>query len=37
LDAARHLYEEFGFTLTEEKENNTWKERLIEQRYDVTF
>ncbi|CVK20945.1 bifunctional helix-turn-helix transcriptional regulator/GNAT family N-acetyltransferase [Sporomusa sphaeroides] len=35
LEAARHLYEDFGFTLTEEKENNTWKNRLIEQRFDA--
>ncbi len=35
LEAARHLYEDFGFTLTEEKENTTWKNRLIEQRFDV--
>lgn len=37
LDTARHLYEEVGFTLTEEKENNTWKNQLIEQRWDVTL
>ncbi|MBP2626110.1 MAG: transcriptional regulator, MarR family with acetyltransferase activity [Firmicutes bacterium] len=37
LDTARHLYEKFGFTLTEEKENNTWKNQLIEQRWDVTL
>lgn len=37
LDSARHLYEKFGFTLTEEKENNTWKNQLIEQRWDVTL
>lgn len=35
LDSARHLYEMFGFTLTEEKENNTWTTQLIEQRWDV--
>lgn len=37
LDAACHLYEQFGFTLTEEKENNTWKNQLLEQRWDVTL
>lgn len=37
LDAARHLYEQFGFTLTEEKDNNTWKTQLIEQRWDATI
>lgn len=35
LDAACHLYEQYGFTLTEEKENNTWKKQLLEQRWDV--
>jgi GNAT superfamily N-acetyltransferase len=35
LDAARHLYEQCGFSLTEEKENNTWKKQLIEQRWDL--
>ncbi len=35
LDAARHLYQSFGFTLTEEKENDTWNNQLIEQRWDV--
>jgi len=37
LDAACHLYEQYGFTLTEEKENNTWKNQLLEQRWDVTL
>ncbi|HAK73081.1 MAG TPA: GNAT family N-acetyltransferase [Sporomusaceae bacterium] len=37
LDAACHLYEQYGFTLTEEKENNTWKKQLLEQRWDVTL
>lgn len=37
LDAARHLYEEFGFSLTEEKVNDTWKNHLIEQRFDITL
>jgi len=35
LDAARHLYQSFGFTLTEERENDTWNNQLIEQRWDV--
>lgn len=34
LDAARHLYEQHGFSLTEEKPNNTWKHELVEQRWD---
>ena len=33
LDAARHLYEQYGFLLTEEKPNNTWKHELLEQRW----
>lgn len=37
LDAACHLYEQYGFTVTEEKENNTWKKQLLEQRWDVTL
>jgi DNA-binding MarR family transcriptional regulator/GNAT superfamily N-acetyltransferase len=37
LDAACHLYEQYGFTLTEEKENNTWKKQLLEQRWDITL
>ena len=35
LDAARHLYERYGFRLTEEKPNNTWKNQLTEQRWDL--
>jgi len=35
LDAALHLYQKAGFTLTEEKENHEWKEQLTEQRWDV--
>lgn len=31
------LYEEFGFALSEEKEKDTWKNQLIEQRFDVTL
>lgn len=34
LNAARHLYEEFNFVLTEEVVNNSWKHELIEQRFD---
>ncbi|HWR44134.1 helix-turn-helix domain-containing GNAT family N-acetyltransferase [Sporomusa sp.] len=37
LDAARRLYEDFGFKLTEEKENNSWKNQMIEQRWDATL
>jgi GNAT superfamily N-acetyltransferase len=35
LDAAVHLYQQAGFTLTEEKENHEWKDLLIEQRWDL--
>ena len=35
LEAARHLYEEAGFTLTEEKGNDTWGPLLLEQRFDA--
>jgi DNA-binding MarR family transcriptional regulator/GNAT superfamily N-acetyltransferase len=35
LDSARHLYEAYGFTLTEEEETNTWMNHLIEQRWDI--
>lgn len=34
LEAARHLYEEFGFTLTEEVANSAWRDGLVEQRWD---
>lgn len=36
LDAARHLYEKHGFTLTEEKPNFEWKDEMVlEQRMDL--
>ncbi|HET6872634.1 MAG TPA: GNAT family N-acetyltransferase [Sporolactobacillaceae bacterium] len=36
LQAARHLYKKFGFTLTEEKPNMEWTEtELIEERWDL--
>jgi DNA-binding MarR family transcriptional regulator/GNAT superfamily N-acetyltransferase len=37
LDAACHLYESFGFRLTEEAENTTWRDKLTEQRWDLTL
>ncbi len=37
LDAAVHLYQKDGFTLTEEKENHEWKDLLIEQRWDLAL
>jgi len=33
LDAARHLYESFGFRLTDESEGEQWGSRVIEQRF----
>ena len=33
LDAARHLYESFGFTLTDEAEGTQWGTSVIEQRF----
>ena len=33
LDAARHLYESFGFALTEESEGEQWGSRVVEQRF----
>jgi DNA-binding MarR family transcriptional regulator/GNAT superfamily N-acetyltransferase len=37
LDAARHLYEKFGFTPSELVENNTWKHQVIEERWNLTL
>lgn len=37
LDTARHLYEQFGFSLSQEKENSTWGNHLIEQRWDAVL
>ncbi len=33
LDAARHLYESFGFELAEETEGDQWGTKVIEQRF----
>jgi DNA-binding MarR family transcriptional regulator/GNAT superfamily N-acetyltransferase len=33
LDAARHLYESFGFRLTDESEGEQWGSKVIEQRF----
>jgi peptidyl-dipeptidase Dcp len=35
LDAAIHLYERVGFTLTEEKESTSFGKALREQRYEL--
>ena len=37
LDKAHHLYQKFGFTLTEEKPSNEFGKPLVEQRYDLVF
>jgi GNAT superfamily N-acetyltransferase len=34
LDAARHLYEQFGFQLTQEHEDRSWGSPMIEQRWE---
>lgn len=35
LDAARHLYEKFGFVLCEEKEDTTWGKTVREQTFEL--
>jgi GNAT superfamily N-acetyltransferase len=35
LDAARHLYERFGFVLREEKQDNTWGKTVTEQTFEL--
>ncbi|WP_019552381.1 bifunctional helix-turn-helix transcriptional regulator/GNAT family N-acetyltransferase [Propionispira raffinosivorans] len=37
LMAARHLYKSFGFISTEQVESNTWKNILVEERWDIVF
>lgn len=37
LDAARHLYEKWGFRLTEEKEDCTWGVTVKEQIFELNF
>ena len=37
LDAARHLYEKFGFVLTEERVGDQWGTRVNEQRFVLRF
>ncbi len=36
LQAARHLYEEHGFVLTDEQESDTWGTPVLEQHFDWT-
>jgi GNAT superfamily N-acetyltransferase len=35
LDGARHLYEKFGFRLSEQHEGNQWGKKVIEQMFEV--
>jgi len=35
LDAARHLYEQFGFVLREEKQDETWGKTVTEQAFEL--
>ena len=38
LDAARHLYEEYGFTPAETKPNTEWSDKLLtEERWDLAL
>jgi len=35
LDAARHVYEKFGFVLREEKQDKTWGRTVTEQTFEL--
>jgi GNAT superfamily N-acetyltransferase len=35
LDAARHIYEKFGFVLREEKQDRTWGRTVTEQTFEL--
>jgi len=35
LDAARHLYEKFGFKLSEQHEGNQWGKKVTEQMFEL--
>lgn len=37
LDAACHLYERHGFVLTEHAPNDTWKQGLVEERWELNM
>lgn len=37
LDAARHLYKNFGFNPTETVQNDIWKDGLIEEKWEITL
>jgi GNAT superfamily N-acetyltransferase len=37
LDAARHLYEKFGFKLSEQHEGNQWGKKVMEQMFELSL
>lgn len=37
LHAARHLYKEYGFQITEEHPNDSWKPGIVEERWDISL
>ncbi len=37
LDEARHLYEDFGFKLAEQRAGQQWGTEVLEQRFELTF
>jgi len=37
LDPARHLYEKFGFRLSEEREGEQWGKAVIEQKFELVL
>ena len=37
LDGARHLYEKFGFKLSEQHEGNQWGKKVIEQKFELSL
>jgi hypothetical protein len=37
LDAARHLYEKFGFKLVKTRSGTQWGKRVVEQRFECSF
>ena len=37
LDGARHLYQKFGFKLSEQHEGNQWGKKVIEQMFELNF
>lgn len=37
LEAARHVYEKFGFTLAEERNYNQWGKMMTEQMFELVF